>query len=76
MPKVSDCAPPPHQKYVVKRRDHWYTATPCYGMHRPWWVVRLMPQTWPNEAEPVDMNDDDEWWPLDKFAAAEREGEP
>lgn len=53
--------PPPHQKYIVRRNGLLFTATPCYGMHDPWWVVRLMPDEWPNEAEPVSMRNDDVW---------------
>ncbi len=34
-----------------------FTATPCYGMHEPWWVVKTME----GEAPPVPMKDEDEW---------------
>lgn len=49
--------PPPHTIVVVNRRGWYFTATPCYGMHVPWWVVKTMG----SEAEPVPMLDDDEW---------------
>jgi hypothetical protein len=68
--KVSREHPLPHAKYVVLRSGKVFTATPCYGMHKPWWVVRLMPETWPNEAEPVPFEDDDLWCELSDFNVA------
>lgn len=65
MPKCNEQHPPPHAKYVVKRNGNLFTATPCYFGHKSWWVVRLMPEDWPNEADPVPMLDDDEWWAVD-----------
>lgn len=62
--QVSDSYPPPHDMYLVVRNGKVFTATPCYGMHNPWWVVRTMPEYWPNEADPVDMRDDDQWCPV------------
>ena len=49
--------PAPHRRYVVKRGDLTVTATPCYGMHNPWWVVC----TFEREVDPVPMQDGDEW---------------
>lgn len=59
--KVKDEHPPSHAKYLVKRSGRFFTATPCYGLHVPWWVVCTME----SEAEPVPMQDTDEWWTLD-----------
>ena len=55
--KISEKYPPAHDLYVVSRDDHEYLATPCYGMHHPWWVVKVMD----GDAEPVPMKDDDYW---------------
>lgn len=77
--KNSDQHPPPHAKYIVRRNGLLYTATPCYGLHNPWWVVRLMGDFFgPDgkyhqdqfEATPIEMRDSDEWWPIDEFMAA------
>jgi hypothetical protein len=49
--------PPPHRRYVVKR-EHWSAiATPCYGMHEPWWVVRTLT----GELEPIRIEKTDQW---------------
>ena len=61
--RVCDRHPPRHQPSVVCRDGVYFTATPCYGMHDPWWVVRTME----GEAPPVPMRPDDEWWPLAQF---------
>ena len=53
--------PKPHQKYLVQRDGFVFTATPCYGMHAPWWVVMTMD----GEAPPVPMKDSDKWRLLD-----------
>lgn len=58
---VKDQHPRAHQKYIVKRNGFQHTATPCYGMHMPWWVVMTMQ----GEVEPVDMQDGDLWKPLE-----------
>ena len=55
--RVKQRHPPPHAKYLVRRGEFLFTATPCYGMHSPWWVVRTMG----GEADPIGMNDYDEW---------------
>lgn len=55
-----DGYPPPHQRYVIRRAEVIYTATPCYGVHDPWWVVKTLT----GEAEPVVMLPDDEWQPV------------
>lgn len=56
--RIKDEHPPPHQRYLLRRNDNIYTATPCYGIHAPWWVVKALLG---GELEPVPMLDDDEW---------------
>lgn len=68
--RIAEHHPPPHAQFVVRRNGRYFTATPCYGLHEPWWVVRTMPDSWPNEAEPEPMNGNDEWWPLNEFRPA------
>lgn len=58
--KVADAYPPPHAKYMAQRKGYIVTATPCYGMHSPWWVVMTME----GEVEPVNMETTDLWIPL------------
>lgn len=58
--KVKDAHPRPHARYTVRRDGNWFVATPCYGMHAPWWV----PSSPTGETEPIDMRDTDEWHPL------------
>lgn len=65
--------PRAHAKYAVLRDGLVFTATPCYGMHEPWWVVRTMAQEWPNETEPIDMRKDDRWMPIEGFVATTME---
>ena len=60
--KLSEKYPEPHAKYVVIRDGVVFTATPCYGTHSPWWVVRVMGDTY--EAKPEPMIERDEWYPL------------
>lgn len=67
---VKDAHPEPHARYVVKRDGLIFTATPCYGMHAPWWVVRTMADHHPNEAAPEPMRDSDEWLPIEDVARA------
>jgi hypothetical protein len=55
--KVGQKHPAPHARYLVIREGIVFTATPCYGLHQPWWVVKTMD----GEADPVSMNDEDEW---------------
>ncbi len=36
---ISDERPAPHARYEVWREEAGhFVATPCYGMHAPWWV--------------------------------------
>lgn len=64
--KVKGQHPAPHAKYLVERDGILFTATPCYGMHEPWWVVRTMASHNMGEVEPVPMRPDDAWWSLDE----------
>lgn len=62
---ISECHPDPHAKYVVVRDGLVFTATPCYGMHSPWWVVTTMGDgVHTDEAPPVPFRPDDRYWPL------------
>lgn len=54
---LPDLYPPPHRRYMVRRGGVVVTATPCYGMHNPWWVV----MTLETEVAPVAMRDGDTW---------------
>lgn len=58
---VLSAMPAPHAKYQVKRNGSVHTATPCYGMHAPWWVPTSITGA---ECEPVTMLDTDEWQPI------------
>lgn len=51
--------PPPHARYLLERDGVTFTATPCYGMHEPWWVVKTLT----GEAEPERMQAGDKWRP-------------
>ena len=53
-------SPPPHARYLVKRRNILFVAIPCYGMHVPWWV----PMGPSGETDPENMEDEDWWFPL------------
>jgi len=39
MTSVEEQSPDPHEKYLVLRNGVFFTATPCYGLHTPFWVV-------------------------------------
>lgn len=54
-------APPPQRKYLIRRGDQVCVATPCYGMHEPWWIV----QTLDGEARPRTIQEGDLWYPLE-----------
>lgn len=62
---VSEKYPPPHEKYIVQRGSFIYTATPCYGMHNPWWVVMTMK----GEVDPVIIETTDKWVKLNDVIA-------
>ena len=62
--KISEGYPPKHKPYLVRRQGLHFTATPCYGLHEPWWVVRMMGGL-NYEADPVPMHPDDEWITLE-----------
>lgn len=57
---VQEKYPPPHARYLVQRDRALFTATPCYGMHNPWWVVLTMD----GEVAPVAIEKTDKWIPL------------
>lgn len=59
--KVADAKPRPHARYTVRRDGNTHTATPCYGMHAPWWVPVSIDGV---EYDPTTMLDTDEWLPL------------
>jgi hypothetical protein len=71
---VGERLPKPHTRYAVIRNSEVFTATPCYGMHEPWWVVRTMADEHPFEADPVAMEPDDLWWPIVEFVEAAKAG--
>ena len=48
---------PPHARYLVQRQRFQFVATPCYGMHAPWWV----PMTPTGESDPIATEPDDTW---------------
>jgi len=54
--------PQPHARYLVKRGHYTFVATPCYGMHAPWWV----PMKHDGELEPISMESTDKWMPIPK----------
>jgi hypothetical protein len=49
--------PPPHQKCFVIRGGNAFVATPCYGLHEPWWV----PSTVDGETAPINILPTDRW---------------
>jgi hypothetical protein len=63
MQQVKGEHPPPHARYLVERNGRHFVATPCYGMHSPWWV----PMTPDGESEPISIEGTDKWMPLDKI---------
>lgn len=75
--KISEKMPAKHARYHVRRKLDmgtsvetfvFFTATPCYGMHEPWWVPRVPSDKYatkaPEETDPVTMLPDDEWRPV------------
>jgi hypothetical protein len=66
MTPISEQQPPPHKLYLVRRKTLLFSATPLYGTHSPYWVVRLWREDPPNhEAPPIPMEPTDEWAHLD-----------
>ena len=65
--KNSQEYPEPNRRYVVLRDELLFTATPCFGMHAPWWVTKTMFSFPENENAPTPMREDDEWWSLEEF---------
>lgn len=65
--KASEQHPAPHAQYQMRRDGMVYTVTPCYGMHAPWWVGRVLGG---HESEPVRIEPTDEWMPLTQEPSA------
>jgi len=66
--ELAERHPAPHAKYLVCREGKLFTATPCYGMHTPWWVSGIMTNEdggQHGEATPCRMRDSDEWMDLE-----------
>jgi len=63
MKTVKEAAPTRHARHFVERDGRCFVATPCYGMHEPWWVA--MAAT--GEVQPVAMLETDRWLPLEKL---------
>ncbi len=60
---VDDEMPAPHARYRAWRKDiGHFDATPCYGLHSPWWVPRN--SVTKEESEPISMKDS-YWKPLE-----------
>lgn len=56
-------SPAPHARYEVWRKETGiFVATPCYGMHQPWWVPRTVDLYSPGSTT-FSMQDDDLWRP-------------
>lgn len=54
---IPDQYPSTHKRYLLWRDGVAFTATPCYGLHEPWWVVRTLS----GEAAPEQMLPGDRW---------------
>lgn len=64
---VEDEHPAPHAKYLVWRKGIGpFVATPCYGMHAPWWVPWIVESEGRNWGKTIDMEDSDLWRPWSK----------
>lgn len=69
--KNSDKKPPPHARYEVRRAETGpFVATPCYGMHTPWWVPITVDLYKPG-AFVIGMDSADEWRPWKRADDAE-----
>ena len=57
---VIDKMPPKHARYRIWREGVGeFVATPCYGMHEPWWVPRN--SFTKQESEPIGVLATDYW---------------
>lgn len=63
MTKVKDKHPPPHATYLVEKNNYYFVATPCYGMHSPWWI----PMTHDKELDPIQILEIDAWISLEEI---------
>ncbi len=54
--------PAPHARYRVYQEDKMFDATPCYGLHHPWWVPRNGYTR--KESEPIPIKEDSFWMDL------------
>lgn len=61
---VKEESPGRHKQHLVMRNGFIFTATPCYGMHPPLWVVKTMGDKNCGEVEPVVMLETDQHMPL------------
>jgi hypothetical protein len=58
---VREQHPSPRRKYLVNRNDTGpFVATPCYGMHEPWWVPLTADLFAPGSCT-IPMQETDEW---------------
>lgn len=62
--RIADAHPAPHARYLVCRERVAFVATPCYGLHVPWWV----PSGAMGELDPVGFQPEDLWCPLTALA--------
>lgn len=61
--RVSDRRPGAHAKFEVRRPGlGTFVATPCYGMHNPWWVPLVADKFAPGSIA-FGMEAGDEWRP-------------
>lgn len=54
---ASERHPKPHARYLVQRAGAMFVATPCYGLHAPWWVA----MTARGEVPPEPIEPTDQW---------------
>lgn len=66
---ISTESPRPHARYEVRRDDVGvFAATPCYGLHEPWWVP-LTADVFAPGAVIIPMMRQDHWRPWQKARA-------
>jgi hypothetical protein len=58
---IAEQRPPRGTRCLVERAESGpFVATPCYGMHAPWWVP-LVADLYQPGAMAFEMRDDDRW---------------